>query len=336
MVEDKLQSSIGNPLSCRFFQIKNLFIMKYLNFSSDSKMPILGLGTWQSEKGEVYQAIRTAINIGYRHFDCAAVYGNEKEIGQALKDAFDAGDVQRSDLWITSKLWNTAHKKGQVKPALEKSLSKLQLDYLDLYLMHWPIAIKEDAPFPFPADGFYTLEEIPLEETWDAMHDCHKAGLIKNIGVANFSVKKIKKLIAATGIKPSANQVEMHPFLPQKDLVDFAQKENIYLTAYSPLGSGGRPGAPDLFSNEILTTVAKKHNCTVAQTLIAWSIKRGISVIPKSVNPKRLEENFNSININLDKADMEQIDHINIAHRFIDGTFFTPEGSPYTLENLWD
>ncbi len=310
--------------------------MKYLNFSEADQMPILGLGTWQIEKNEVYQVIREAINIGYRHFDCAAIYGNETEIGLALKDAMVAGDVRRSELWITSKLWNTAHKEQQVKPALEKSLTKLGLDYLDLYLMHWPVAIKEDAPFPFPADGFYSLEEVPLEETWVAMADCQVEGLCQHLGVANFSVKKIQDLFAATGILPAANQVEMHPFLPQQDLVDFAKKESMHLTAYSPLGRGGVEGEPSLFAHEAVLAVAERHQCTVAQALIAWSIHRGISVIPKSANPKRLAENFDALKVSLDDADMKRLGQTGISHRFIDGTFFTPKGSPYTLDNLWD
>ena len=313
--------------------------MNHLTFSNGDQMPLLGLGTWKSSKGEVYSAVRTALQIGYRHFDCAAIYGNEKEIGDAIHDSMTQGEVKREELWITSKLWNTSHQKGQVKPALEKTLERLDLKFLDLYLMHWPIAMQEDAPFPFTSDAFIPLEKIPLEETWKAMLECKEAGLTRHVGVANFSINKIASLIDNTGSKPEVNQIEIHPFL-QHPMVGYCKKEGIYLTAYSPLGSRDKPGnaddTPDLFTNNTIAQIAKKNNCSPAQILIKWAVERGISVIPKSVNPDRLQQNFDSLNVHLTAEDIKQIASLDKHYRFIDGSFFTPKGSPYTLANLWD
>jgi alcohol dehydrogenase (NADP+) len=167
--------------------------MKKLVFKNGDTMPALGLGTWQAPRGEVGQAVREAIRIGYRHIDCAAIYGNEKEIGEALQAAFKAGEVQREELWITSKLWNTRHGQANVRPALEKTLADLQLDYLDLYLIHWPVAMKHVVPH-IP-NQFIPLEEQPIADTWLGMEAVLDAGLTRHIGVSNFSVKKLKKLL---------------------------------------------------------------------------------------------------------------------------------------------
>ncbi|MEQ8238434.1 MAG: aldo/keto reductase [Cyclobacteriaceae bacterium] len=313
--------------------------MKEITFLNNDKMPIVGLGTWKSEPGEVYKAVRAAIKIGFRHIDCAPLYGNEKEIGYALKDAMAENEVAREDLWITSKLWNSSHLPNQVRPALEKTLADLQLDYLDLYLMHWPVAFKEGVVFAQKTEEFLTPEEAPITETWKAMEDCVAHELVKHIGVSNFNITKLKEIKGVANILPAMNQVELHPFLPQQDLVDYCKSNQIHLTAYSPFGSLDRQtkkeDEPRLFENDTVKKIAESHNCTPAQVLIAFAIARGISVIPKSVNPQRLQQNFEAASIELRHDELtELLDQP--KYRFIDGTFFTFEGSPYSLNDLWE
>lgn len=314
--------------------------MKDITFRNKDKMAILGLGTWKSNKGEVYNAVRKAIEFGYRHIDCAAIYGNESEIGEALADAFKAGDVSREEVWITSKLWNTAHKRGEVQPALEQTLSDLRLDYLDLYLMHWPIAMNESASFPFKGDDFYALDEVPLEETWEAILEQKNNKLIKHAGVSNFHIANLELL---GGIEfPEMNQVEMHPLLPQQKLADYCKSKEIHMTAYSPLGSMDRhpkskaKDEPVLIEQPVVKIIAQNHDASPAQVLISWSMHRGIAVIPKSVNEKRILENFQSAELSLSSQEIAHIDGVQSGYRFIDGSIWVVEGSPYALRDLWE
>lgn len=315
--------------------------MKKLTFQNGDTLPMLGLGTWKSKPGEVYHAVREAIRIGYRHIDCAAVYANEAEIGQALEDTMQEGEVKREELWITSKLWNTAHRRQQVRPALEKTLHDLRLDYLDLYLVHWPVALKEHAPFPYRAEDLISLDEIPMTETWEGMEECLTSGLTRHIGVSNFSISKLKALKYSAVYAPEMNQIELQPLLQQNDMLDFCKKEGIHLTAYSPLGSRDRsaffkdPNEPDLFENPVIKKVAAQNHCTPAQILIAWALQRGTAVIPKSVNPERIRQNFDAANILLSSSDMDELGRLDKHFRFITGGFWTQKGSPYTMESLW-
>jgi alcohol dehydrogenase (NADP+) len=315
--------------------------MQSLTFNNNDKMPILGLGTWKSEPGEVGKAIQEAIRIGYRHIDCAAIYGNEAEIGKALEEVMQAGLVTRNELWITSKLWNNAHAREEVPIALKKTLADLRLEYLDLYLIHWPVATRPDVIFPMKADDFFSLAEMPLNETWAGMEDCVESGLVKHIGVSNCSIKKIEELSSAK-IRPEVNQIELHPYLQQDEMLSYCNVNNIYLTAYSPLGSLDRPdvmkGAnePSLIENPVVGKIAQAHGCSAAQVLLRWAIERGTSVIPKSTNPGRLAENLEVANLKLDNQEMAELAKLEMGFRYVNGEFWTMEGSPYTLTELWN
>ncbi|MCM5664425.1 aldo/keto reductase [Galbibacter mesophilus] len=314
--------------------------MKFYTLKNDTKLPAIGLGTWKSDPGKVGEAVIEAIKAGYRHIDCAAVYGNEAEIGEALKTAFAQGLVKREDLWVTSKLWNNAHESDKVIPALQKTLTDLQLDYLDLYLIHWPVAFKADVDFPSKADEFLSLEEVPIIETWKKMEEAHENGLVRSIGVSNFSIEKLKDLLVDANLQPEVNQVELHPLLQQDDLLEFCDNNSIILTGYSPLGSGDRSqrlkkeDEPNMLENEVVTKIAKNHDCTPAQVLIAWHISRGTAVIPKSTNPKRIKENIESYEVELTDKELAELKTLDEHYRYVDGKFFEMEGSPY--HNIYD
>ncbi|NOU58291.1 aldo/keto reductase [Marinifilum caeruleilacunae] len=316
--------------------------MKCLEYKNADQMPILGLGTWKSAPGEVYTAVKEAVKMGYRHIDCAAIYGNEKEIGQAISELIKEGVVQREELWITSKLWNNNHGKDNVVPALKQTLSDLQLEYLDLYLIHWPVAFKKDVAGAQKAEDYLSLEEQPIADTWLGMEKAVELGLSRNIGVSNFSVKKLKALMKVATIKPEMNQVELHPYFQQNQLVDYCRKNDIHVTAYSPLGSSDRPEGlkskdePILLQDSRIEAIAKTKEITVAQVILAWIAQRGISVIPKSVNPARLQQNLASRDITLSEKELQEMAALNIDRRYVDGKFWEVAGGPYTAANVWD
>lgn len=316
--------------------------MQTLSYPNNDQMPILGLGTWKSAKGEVYTAVKEAIKIGYRHLDCAFIYGNEKEIGDAIAESISEGVVSREDLWITSKLWNNSHGRNNVFPALKKTLEDLQLDYLDLYLIHWPVAFKPPVFSASKPQQFLSLEEQPVADTWLGMEAAVEQGLARHIGVCNFSIKKLENLLQNSTIKPTLNQVELNPYFQQDALVEYCQKNNIHVMAYSPLGSSDRPAGlkakdePVLFEDVTLIELAAHKNISVAQLILAWIRQRGVSVIPKSVNPERLKQNLESVNIELSQEEMDIVKSVNKNRRYVDGSFFAVPDGPYTIENLWD
>ncbi|MFW2365786.1 MAG: aldo/keto reductase [Desulforhopalus sp.] len=316
--------------------------MKTLEFINGDQMPILGLGTWKSTSDDVYEVVKEALILGYRHIDCAAIYGNEPGVGQALRDTVNAGVVKREELWVTSKLWNNAHAPEDVQPTLEKTLSDLSLDYLDLYLMHWPIAYKKHVQYHSSAADFVPIEDLPISDTWEEMEKAVGKGLCKHIGVSNFSIKKLEALLQTAKIKPEMNQLELHPYLQQPAMLEFCQRNSIYLTGYAPLGSSDRPdrlkveNEPILLNDPVIEKIADRNSISPAQVLLSWAVNRGTSVIPKSVKKERLQENLEAAQVSLSEQDLAEIAALDMHRRYISGTFWAVEGGPYTLENLWD
>jgi alcohol dehydrogenase (NADP+) len=300
-------------------------------------MPALGLGTWKAAPGEVGSAVSTALQLGYRHIDCAAIYGNEAEIGAALQGTLRSGGLEREQLWITSKLWNDSHAPEHVRPALERTLADLQLANLDLYLMHWPVAHRFGVAMPGSAAELIPLEQLPLASTWAAMEELVDTGLVRQIGVSNFSAAKLAALLPHCRIRPAVNQVERHPWLQQNALLAFCREQGIAVTAYSPLGSPASGGPAPLLHDPVITAIAAAHGASAAQVLIAWGIACGTTVIPKSVRPERLAANLQAATaLQLSPAELEQIAGLDRHHRFVDGSFFTLPGGPYSAAAIWD
>ncbi|KAK4547923.1 hypothetical protein LTR36_010642 [Oleoguttula mirabilis] len=274
--------------------------------NTGAKIPAVGLGTWQSDPGQVATAVEHALKSGYRHIDAAFVYGNENEVGEGLKKAFDSGVCKREDVFVTSKLWCTYHRKPEEN--LDEGLKKLGLDYVDLYLMHWPVPMSANGNHPlFPKheDGSRDLDtEWSHIKTWKLMEKLLKTGKTKAIGVSNYSVKFLEELLPHCETVPAANQIENHPYCPQQEIADFCKEKGILIEAYSPLGSTGSP----LFQEEGITEVAKKHNVGPGTILISYQVNKGHVVLPKSVTPSRIEENLKTVK--LDASDLEALEGI--------------------------
>ena len=316
--------------------------METLQFANGDQMPILGLGTWKSTPGEVYKAVREALRIGYRHIDCAPIYGNEAEVGQALADSFKEGVTSRDQLWITSKLWNNSHAPEDVQPSLEKTLSDLQIDFLDLYLIHWPVVLRKEVLFLESVTDLIALDDLPISETWPIMEAMVDKGLCKHIGVSNFSVAKLKELLENSRLMPEMNQIELHPYLQQPAMLEFCKSKGIHLTAYAPLGSADRPARlkvenePILLEEPAINKLAESRGITPAQLILSWATHRQTAVIPKSVNPERLRQNLNAAEVSLTQDDMQEMAGFDRHRRYVNGAFWAQEGGPYTIANLWD
>ncbi|KAG0313358.1 hypothetical protein BGZ99_008951 [Dissophora globulifera] len=273
---------------------------KFAKLNTGATIPLVGFGTWQSKPNVVKQAVKVAILNGYRHIDGAWIYGNEVEVGEGIKEAIKELNIPREEIFVTTKLWNNSHRPQEVLPALEVSLKNLGLDYVDLYLMHWPLAFKSGSvPVTRDADNNIVLEPVDITETFKAMEALVATGKVKAVGVSNFSIKNLEKLAAACKTVPAVNQVELHPENPQEELLEYCKSKGIHLTAYSPLGSTDSP----LIKLDEVSKIAQKHNSQNANVLIAWARQRGTSVIPKSVTESRIISNFQDIE--LDEEDLK-------------------------------
>jgi len=283
-----------------------------LTLNNGLGMPAFGLGTWKSKPGEVAAAVTAAIDAGYRHIDAALCYQNENEVGEAISGRIGAGVVKREDLWVTTKCWSAFHSKAKARECLLTSLKDLKLDYVDLYLIHWPMGFKEDAGlFPKDAADKLIASDVDYLETWAAFEEFVDEGLVKSIGVSNFNSEQVARVLDNCRIKPAMNQVEIHPYFNNGKLVDFCHSRGVAVTAYSPLGSPDRPWAkpddPSLLDDPKVKAIAEKYNKSPAQVLIRFALDRGLVVIPKSVTASRIKQNFEVFDFALSKEDLSAI-----------------------------
>ncbi|XP_054629104.1 aldo-keto reductase family 1 member A1-A isoform X2 [Dunckerocampus dactyliophorus] len=295
----------------------------FVTLTTGQRMPMVGLGTWKSAPGQVKQAVLAALDCGYTHIDCAAAYGNEREVGEALALRVGPGKaLRREQVFLTSKLWNTKHDPSDVEEACKTSLDHLGVSYLDLYLMHWPMAFQPGKELmPRREDGSVCYSDTHYKDTWAAMESLVDYGLVKAIGLSNFNARQTDDIIRMSRHKPVVNQVECHPYLSQVDLLAHCRSVAVCLTAYSPLGSGDRPWAtteePCLLQDHRLVEISKRYHKTPAQVILRWHIQRGVVCIPKSVTPSRIQQNLQVFNFSLSEHDMKLIDSFNCSQRFI-------------------
>ncbi|CAN6337413.1 unnamed protein product [Urochloa humidicola] len=306
----------------------------YALLNTGASIPSVGLGTWHAEPGLVGGAVCAAVKAGYRHIDCAPSYGNEKQVGLALKKLFQDGVVKREDLFITSKLWYSNNAPQYVPEAIQTTLDDLQLEYLDLYLIHGPIRLKEGSA---PSSENSLPCDIPA--TWAAMEKLHEAGKARAIGVSNFSCRKLEALLAAAArVPPAVNQVECHPGWRQARLRELCRSAGVHLSAYSPLGSPAAAGAnaPSVLGHPVVASVAGRLQRTPAQVVLRWSLQMGQSVLPKSTDEARIEENLDIFGWSIPEEMMAEFSEIEQV-KLLRAEFGLNTANGYqTLEDLWD
>ncbi|CAH2084336.1 unnamed protein product [Euphydryas editha] len=289
------------------------------------EIPAIALGTFlgfdergliKSENKMLRDVVLQAIDVGYRHFDTAAVYNTEDEVGEAVRMKVGEGRIKREDVFVTTKLWNTRHRREQVVKSLEETLQKMGLEYIDLYLMHWPIGLNDD----------YTHTDTDYMETWRGLEDAQQAGLTKSIGLSNFNKQQLKRVIDEGRIKPAVIQIEVHPQIVQKELIEYAHSLNVVVMGYSPFGSMIKrygiqfPGPR--FDDPVLVDIAEKYGKTTAQVVLRWLVDRDIIPIAKTVKYSRLKENIDIFDFKLDPEEIEMINSFNSNTR-------------YTLPSFW-
>ncbi len=315
--------------------------------NTGDKIPVIGLGTFGSDtysNDEVAQAVKFAIKNGYRHIDCASVYGNEKEIGRALSDLIADNTIKREDLWITSKVWNDMHGDREVIASCKQSLKDLQLDYLDLYLVHWPFpnyhAPGCDVSSRNPDSKPYLHEDYM--KVWKQMEQLVKMGLVRNIGTSNMTIPKMNLLLQDAKIKPAVNEMEIHPHFQQDELYNYLAENDILPIGYSPIGSPGRPERDKTIDDtvdiedQVIVKIAKRLNVHPAVVCVKWGVQRGHVVIPFSVKPEKILSNLRVANGDLIlPEEMEKISKIDKNCRLIKGQVFLWEHAK-GWEDLWD
>lgn len=309
-----------------------------LTLPAGGRLPLVGLGLWKVPKPDAAGLVREAVRVGYRHLDCACDYGNEAEVGAGIRTALADGLCRREDLWVTSKLWNTYHAREHVRPAVERTLRDLRLDYLDLYLIHFPIA-QAFVPFeqryppgwvhdPDAPEPQMQFARVPLAETWGAMEELVRAGLVKHIGVCNYGTALLRDLLSYAEIRPAVLQVELHPYLTQEKLLRFCRESAIAVTAFSPLGAQSyfslnmAHAGEAVLDRAVVREAARRHGKTPAQVLLRWGVQRGTAVVPKTARPSRLAENLAVFDFELSAEEMREIGGLDRGRRFNDPGVF--------------